>query len=238
MPGTPSSNNKGMKLTSFHLMVSSFAALAGVGIAAFQMLSPSGVMQPPINVTVAVDPSKPAGTEANMVVGKSGGDEAIEAVNAAAKGDGIAERGGFLDLRAGNAKFLAALNDGSEKKYVFADLFDGRPETAVVLSAPDKEVNILVDFGTQTAVPISGISYSPPPPQDGAAPATVFDVMVLPEGEIGGAGGQVLNFTLQTNPGQQSFALPVKSAGKGLWLRIAGGQMDERIVIGDFKIQK
>jgi hypothetical protein len=141
-----------------------------------------------------------------------------------------------MDLRTGNAKFLAALNDGSEKKYVLADLFDGRAETTVVLSEPDREVNILVDFGGQTAVPISAISYSPPPAQNGAAPATVLDVMVLPEGQIGGAGGQVLNFALQTNSGQQSFALPAKSAGKGLWLRIAGGQTDGKIAIGDFKI--
>jgi hypothetical protein len=228
-----------MKLTSFHLAVSSFAALAGVGIAVFQMLSPSGMMQPPITVTLAVDPAKQAGTEANMVVGKSGGEDILAAVNATAKGDGmVVEQGRFLDLRNGNARFFAALNDGSEKKYAFADLFDGRAETSVVLSGPDKEVNILVDFGAQTAVPISAISYSPPLAQDGAARATILDVMVLPEGQIGGAGGQVLNFTLQTNPGQQSFALPAKSAGKGLWLRIAGGQADSKIAIGDFRIQR
>jgi hypothetical protein len=227
-----------MKLTSFHLMVSSFAALAGVGIAAFQMLGSSGTMQPPITVTLAVDPAKQAGTEANMVVGKSGGEDIFEAVNAAAKGDSVIEQGGFIDLRAGHAKFFAALNDGSEKKYAFADLFDGRAETSVVLSEPDKEVNILVDFGTQTTVPVSGISYSPPPASDGAARATVLDVMVLPEGQIGGAGGQVLNFTLQTNAGQQSFALPGKIAGKGLWLRIAGSPSDSKIAIGDFKILK
>jgi hypothetical protein len=102
----------------------------------------------------------------------------------------------------------------------------------------NKEVNILVDFGTQTAVPVSAISYSPPPAPADAARATVLDVMVLPEGQMGGAGGQLLNFTLQTHPGQQSFALPAKSAGKGLWLRIAGSQADDKIAIGDFKVQK
>jgi len=216
-----------MKLSSIHLGISAFAAAAGVVFAAVQTFTPSA--QTPINVTVAMDPNKNAA--GNMDIAKSGGAPEAELVNIANKSDGI-EPSGMLDLSA-NGHFSAALNDGSEQKYAFRDLFDGRPDTVVTIQAPDSEINVLVDFGTQTASKVSGLVYTPPA---GTNLATTLDVMVLPEGHLESAGQPVMSYSLQTSPGSQTFALPPRSEGRGLWLRVAGPAGADHITIGDFRV--
>jgi hypothetical protein len=58
-------------------------------------------------------------------------------------------------------------------------------------------------------------------------------VMVLPDGALGAAGRPVSSFKLPVEGGRTSFALATPEQGKGLWLRVAGGQ-----VIGDFTIRR
>lgn len=215
MPGAPSSRDKSSKLSSFHIVASSFAALAGVAIAGWQALGPATAPAPPppVNVTVTVDPAKaPVAADA--------------AGQPAAKGD--AEPSVALE---GEPSYSAALNDGSDQRYHFADLFDGKPETALALAAPDQEINVMVTFPQGTAPTITGFEYLPPAGADPARLATTADVMVLPEGQIGAAGQPVASFALPTSAGRQSFALPAAAQGKGLWLRVAGGS-----VVGDFRL--
>jgi hypothetical protein len=229
-----------MKLINAHLVISAFAALAGVMFAAIQTFGSGGSSQAPVTVTLAVDPATATkALPADQTVEKS---QDADAINTALKGDGGALQpaiagppGKPIDL-AGTGRFLAAFKDGSADRYAFRDLFDGRPDTSVTIDPPDSELNVLVEFGTQTAVPLAQIDYTPPPALPGIASATTLDVMVLPEsGAVGANGGQVLSYTLQTEPGRQTFLLPADSRGKGLWLRI-GGTGQGKVAIGDFKV--
>ncbi len=210
-----------MRLSNFHLVVSSFAAVAGVALAVYQTLSPAGAPPPqPVAVTVAVEPPQSVAAE-EPAAAKS--DPEVTIATAA------------LDLAHG-ASFTAALNDGSDKRYVFADLFDGRPETFLVFGPPDRELNILVNFNRQTAQPVTALEYAPPPGASRDRLATTVDVMVLPEGQMEATGRPVMNFSLQTSQGSQTFAIPGNASGKGLWLRIAGRQGAETVAVGDFHV--
>jgi hypothetical protein len=230
---------KTSRLSSFHLGISAFAALAGVVFAGIQAFGPpSGA---PINVTVALDPAKPgqAATPANMDVTKTAGLAAPEAVNAGGKSDIAtatlpqpATHTAALDLRHNIA--TAALKDGSEQRYRFGDLFDDRPETSLLIAAPDREINVLLDLGGDRQV--AALEYAPPGDAQDGARATILDVMVLPEGALEASGRPVFSFPLQTSAGRQTFSLPGQIHGKYLWLRIAGPDAAEKIAIGDFKI--
>ena len=48
-----------MKLTNFHIVISSLAAIAGVAIAAYQTFAPQPAAQPPVNVVVSLDRRRP-----------------------------------------------------------------------------------------------------------------------------------------------------------------------------------
>jgi hypothetical protein len=229
---------KSSRLSSFHLGISAFAALAGVVFAGVQAFGPTSGTAP-INVTVALDPAKPgqANAQANLDVTKTGG--VIDAVNVGGKGDITAAtisqpaaQTAALDLS--KAFATAALKDGSEQRYQFRDLFDGRPETSLVISAPDQEINVLLDLGGDRKV--SALDYSPPTDANGVALATILDVMALPEGALEASGRPVFSFALQTTAGRQTFSLPADTHGKYLWLRIAGPQDKEKVAVGDFKI--
>lgn len=195
------------KLGNFNIIVSSFAALAGVGLAGYQVLAPKGQQQTPVQVTVALDPGNQVTSEPLSV--KSDAESGLN-----------------------SSTYAAALKDGSELRYNFADLFDGRPETYVTVAAPDTEINILVTFGS-SAGQVAEIEYVPPAGIDPAMMATVADIMVLPDGAIGATGRPVTSFKLPVEGGRMSFALTQPEQGKGLWLRVAGGQ-----VIGDFVIRR
>jgi hypothetical protein len=230
---------KTSRLSSLHLGISAFAALAGVVFAGIQAFGPSSGTAP-INVTVALDPAKAGATAAaaNVDVTKTAG-LATDAVNAGNKSDITtatlpqpAIQTAALDLSHNSA--TAALKDGSDQRYQFRDLFDGRPETSLLIAAPDREINVLLDLGGDRQV--TALEYVPAPDAQGAARATILDVMALPEGALEASGRPVFNFPLQTEAGRQTFSLPGQVHGKYLWLRIAGPDSAGKVAVGDFKI--
>jgi hypothetical protein len=217
MPARPSSNPKPARFTNAHMVATSFAAVAGVAIAAYQTLLPgASPPQQPVQVTLAVE--SPA-AKADVPV---------------AKGDAV--QAGPFDIGKG-AQFSAALKDGAEQRYRLAELFDGKSETSLSIAVPDRELNVLVSFAEDVAQPVNLIEYVPPSGIFVAA-ATQLDVMVLPEGQMDTSGRPIQSFTLQTTPGKQSFVLPDHAMGKGVWLRIAGPANATSIAIGDFRILK
>lgn len=231
---------KSSRLSSFHLGISAFAALAGVVFAGIQAFGPSSGTAP-INVTVALDPPKPgqAATPANLDITKTAGLGQPDAVNAGGKSDITtatlpqpATQMAALDLSRNIA--TAALKDGSDGRYKFHDLFDGRPETSVLIQAPDKEINVLLDLGGERQV--AALEYAPPSDAAQGAPASILDVMVLPEGALEASGRPVFSFPLQTSAGRQTFSLPGQTRGKFIWLRIAGPDTAEKVAVGDFRI--
>jgi hypothetical protein len=210
-----------MKLTSAHLVVSSFAALAGVALAAYQAFAPSSSAPP--QIVVAVPAAAPAEkSDANMATEIAKTDTAAVAPAALDPGQGIT--------------FNAALKDGSEQRYSFADIFDGKPETELTIAEPDKELNILVDFSSLGPQTVWGLEYEPPRGGATEVLATTLDVTVLPDGRMEPSGRPVMSFALQTTPGKQTFTLPAKELGRGLWLRLAGPEGATRVTVGDFRI--
>lgn len=227
-------SDKTSRFSNIHLVISAFAAIAGVVFAAIQTLSP-GSGPAPINVTLAVEPQgKPKPEAAGVELAKT---NEAGAVNIAAKGDGDALLApAHIDAAAfdlSNSKVVAALKDGSDTRYRFRDLFDGRPETYLTYGGADHEINMLVDLGGTRSV--AGIEYAPPVVADGRARASTLDVMVLPEGAEA-SGRQVMSFALQTAAGRQTFALPAKSTGKYIWLRVAGPDGASEVSVGDFRV--
>ena len=156
----------------------------------------------------------------------------VDAVNLPAKGDGVIPASAPalsipLELGPGTS-FVSALKTGDEGKYLYRDLFDGRGETFLTIDAPENEINLLVGFPTQSPRMIGGIEYTPPRDAGGLPLASILDVTVLPEGQLG-AGQPIMSFALQTADGSQTFALPEGSAGKGLVAArggAAGGRKD------------
>ena len=73
---------KSSRLSSLHVGISAFAALAGVVFAGVQAFGPGTA---PINVTVALDKQGQTGPASNLDVAKTGG--VLDAVNAVGKGD-------------------------------------------------------------------------------------------------------------------------------------------------------
>ncbi|CAN5180638.1 hypothetical protein BH10PSE7_BH10PSE7_11800 [soil metagenome] len=226
------------RLSTFNIVVTAFAAVAGVVFAAIQTFSTSNSSLAPISVTLALDPQKSPGAGAEF--GKNQGLLTEDAVNLPSKTDGIIPAslpaGALIPLELGpGTSFTSALKSGDEGKYLYRDLFDGRSETFLTIEGPENEINLLVGFPTQSPRIIGGIEYTPPRDAGGLPLASILDITVLPEGQLG-AGQPIMSFALQTANGSQTFALPEGSAGKGLWLRIAGPQGVEKIAVGDFKI--
>lgn len=207
-----------MKLTNLHIAVSSFAAVAGVAIAGYQAFAPQPAGQSPLQVTVALDPLQAGAGDAGA---KTDGGPMLQTASIALEK---------------NAKVTAAFKDGSEARYVFASLFDGNPTTSLTTAPPDSEVNVVVNFESMTAQPVTAIQYTPPPGADTTRLASKLDVMVLPEGQLQASGLPVISFTLQQSAESQTFAIPGHTSGRGLWLRIAGPEDGQPVVIGDFSI--
>jgi hypothetical protein len=214
------------KLTNFHIAISAFAALAGVIFAGIQTFLPG----PAAVVTLAMDPT----ASGSVDVTKS----TSAAVNVDVKANGTGEPAlqlAALDLD-GRATFTSALKEESIGRYPYRDLFDGRPDTFLTIEAPENEINLFVELPSREV--IGGIEYTPPKDAGGLAPAAVLDVMVLPDTEMDGAGRPVMSFALQSSPGSQTFTLPQKSEGKGLWLRVAGPVGMGDVAVGDLKVLK
>lgn len=229
---------KTSRLSSFHLGISAFAALAGVVFAGIQAFSPSSGSAP-INVTVALDPAKSGNAATPNVDITKTASLATDEVNAGSKGNITAAtlpdsgvQMAALDLSHNLA--TAALKDGSDQRYQFGVLFDGRPETSLLITAPDKEINVLLDLGGDRQV--SALEYVPAPDAQGAVRANVLDVMALPEGALEASGRPVFNFPLQTEAGRQTFSLPGQVHGRYLWLRIAGPESADKVAVGDFRV--
>lgn len=220
MRDVASSKPNSVKLTNFHIVISSLAAIAGVGLAAYQTFQPQPAAQAPVNVVVSVDPQKADAVTPNETVAKSDAPKlATETVN-------LAE----------GASFAAALKDGSETRYNFASLFDGHDDTFLAINPPDTELNILALFKGDSPHEVTALEYLPPAGVDPASMAKSVDLMVLPEGEIGGAGRAVMSFELPQSAEPRTFAIPGGAVGKGLWLRIVGAPDAAKSYVGDFKV--
>lgn len=220
MRDVPSSKPNPVKLSNFHIVVSSVAAIAGVAIAAYQTFLPSQPAQP-LNVVVSLDPQKTEAEAANETVAKS---------------DALALSTETLNL-AQDASFSAALKDGSENRYSFASLFDGESDTFLAIDPPDQELNILVLFKGNQSREVTALEYLPPAGVDPTSMAASVDVMVLPEGQLEASGRPVISFSLPQSAETRTFAIPGRAEGKGLWLRIAANPAGEgKSYVGDFRV--
>lgn len=215
MRDVESSKPNVVKLTNFHIVISSLAAVAGVAIAGYQAFAPQPSAQAPVNVVVSLDQPSPG--------------ESVE------KTDAPALKTETINL-AQDATFTSALKDGSENRYSFATLFDGASDTFVALEPPDEELNVLVMFKGNTSHDVSALEYTPPAGVDPKNMATTVDVIVLPEGQLEASGRPVISFTLPQSTETRTFAIPGRAEGKGLWLRVAAAPGQDKSYVGDFRI--
>jgi hypothetical protein len=213
MQDVESSKPNVVKLTNFHIVITSLAAVAGVAIAGYQAFAPQPSAQAPVNVVVSLDPP-------GEVVAKT---------------DAPALKTETVNL-AQDATFTSALKDGSEARYSFATLFDGESDTFLALQPPDEELNILVMFKGDTSRDVTALEYIPPAGVDPKNMVTTLDVMVLPEGQLEASGRPVISFTLPQSSETRSFAIPGRAEGKGLWLRVAATPGQGKSYVGDFRI--
>ena len=220
MQDVRSSKPNSVKLTNFHIIISSLAAIAGVALAAYQTFLIQTPAQQPVNVVVTLDPQKVDSQDAGEVVPKSDPPPLLtEAVNLA-----------------GDASFAAALKDGSEARYSFSSLFDGANDTFLAIAPPDEELNILVMFKDNAPHEVTALEYIPPAGVDPSTMATTVDIMVLPEGQLEASGRPVISFSLPQSAETRTFAIPGREEGKGMWLRVAGKPGAGKSYVGDFRI--
>lgn len=220
MRDVPSSKPNAVKLTNFHIVISSLAAIAGVGIAAYQTFLPQPAAQAPVNVVLSLDAQK-----ADSVVA----DETV------AKSDAPALRTETINLAQG-AAFAAAMKDGSENRYSFASLFDGAGDTFLAIAPPDQELNMLVTFPGNQVHTVTALEYTPPEGVDPSSMAETVDVTVLPGGSFGASGLAVYSFSLPRSTEPRVFAIPGGVQGTGVNLRVAAKPGVPKSYVGDFKI--
>ena len=218
MQDARSSKPNAVKLTNFHVVISSLAAIAGVGIAGYQAFAPQPAAQAPVNVVVSLD------QQADETVTKTD-----------AKTDSPALMTETVNL-ATDASFTAAMKDGSEERYSFGSLFDGESDTFLAITPPDEEINILVMFAGNQSRDVTALEYVPPAGVDPKNMAVTVDVIVLPDGQLEASGRPVISFNLPQSAETRTFAIPGRAEGKGLWLRVAGAPGGEKSFVGDFKI--
>lgn len=219
MRDVPSSKPNSVKLTNFHIVISSLAAIAGVGIAAYQTFLPNHAAQPPLNVVVSLDQQKADAVVPNETVPKS---------------DAPALRTETINLAEG-ASFAAALKDGSENRYSFNTLFDGQPDTFLAIAPPDQELNMLVTFPGNQVRSVTAIEYTPPEGVDPSAMAESVDVTILPGGDFA-AGLPVYSFSLPQSTEPRTFAITGGVQGAGVNLRVAAKPGAAKSYVGDFRI--
>jgi hypothetical protein len=218
MQDARSSKPNAVKLTNFHVVISSLAAIAGVGIAGYQAFAPQPAAQAPVNVVVSLDQQV---------------DETVTKTDA--KTDSPALMTETVNL-ATDASFTAAMKDGSEERYSFGSLFDGESDTFLAITPPDEEINILVMFAGNQSRDVTALEYVPPAGVDPKNMAVTVDVIVLPDGQLEASGRPVISFNLPQSAETRTFAIPGRAEGKGLWLRVAGAPGGEKSFVGDFKI--
>lgn len=213
-----SSKPNAVKLTNFHVVISSLAAIAGVGIAGYQAFAPQPVAQAPVNVVVSLD------QQADETVTKTD-----------AKTDSPALMTETVNL-ASDASFTAAMKDGSEERYSFASLFDGAGDTFLAIEPPDEEINVLVMFAGNQSREVTALEYTPPAGVNPKNMAVTVDVIVLPDGQLEASGRPVISFNLPQSAEARTFAIPGRAEGKGLWLRVAAAPGGEKSFVGEFRI--
>ncbi|WP_373502993.1 hypothetical protein [Aestuariivirga sp.] len=209
-----------MKLTNFHIVISSLAAIAGVAIAGYQALGPKAPPQP-VNVVVALDQQKADAGLPDSIIEKTDPVPALatESINLAQ-----------------DASFAAALKDDTADRYSFSSLFDGQDDTFLAITQDDQELNILVTFKDGTAHSVTALEYTPPAGVDPTLMAASVDVMILPEGQLEASGRPVISFSLPQSSESRTFAIPGRAEGKGLWIRVAGNPAADKSFVGDFRI--
>lgn len=219
-----SSKPSSVKLTNFHIVISSLAAIAGVAIAAYQAFVPQPAAQQPLNVVVALDGQKQDADAAGETVAMT-----------PAKTDAPALMTETVNLVEG-ASYSAALKDGSETRYSFGNLFDGSSDTFLAITPPDEELNILLMFRDNLSRNVTALEYIPPEGVDPQNMAPSVDVMVLPEGQLEASGRPVISFSLPQSTETRTFAIPGRAEGKGLWLRVVAAPGKDKSYVGDFKV--
>ncbi|MFM8745946.1 MAG: hypothetical protein ACKOED_04680 [Aestuariivirga sp.] len=220
MRDVQSSRPSTARLGTFHIVVSSVAAIAGVALAAYQVFMPQPAAQAPVNVVVSLDPQKSDSGAADMTIVKSDA-PAIETTS--------------VDLTRG-ARITSALKDGGEERYAIANLFDGAEDTFVAISPPDEELGIQVEFPDGEVHEVTAIDYRPPEGVDPASMAASVDVTVMPEFSVSGAGLEVFSFSLPRSAQPQSFPSPGRVRGTGVILLVKPNPAVEKSYVGDFRV--
>ena len=146
-----SSKPDAVKLSNFHIVITSLAAVAGVAIAGYQAFAPQPAARQPVNVVLSLDQQNADMAAADETVAKSDAPALMtETVNLAQ-----------------DASFTAALKDGSENRYNFASLFDGESDTFLAIEAPDLPVQVAlgtpIDLSTPVEIQYSDGIYRPAP---------------------------------------------------------------------------
>ena len=131
-----------VKLTNFHVLVTTIAAIAGVAIAAYQVFGPQASRQQPVNVVVTLEQQQAGIAAPDSIAIKSDSVPALATE--------------VVDL-AHEASFAAALKDGTENRYSFGNLFDGRDDTFLAITEPDHELNIIVTFNGSDSKHVTAI---------------------------------------------------------------------------------
>lgn len=220
MRDVQSSRPSTARLGTFHIVVSSVAAIAGVALAAYQVFMPPPAAQAPVNVVVSLDPQKSDSGAADMTIAKSDA-PVIETTS--------------VDLTKG-ARITSAMKDGAEGRYAIASLFDGAEDTFVAITPPEEELSIQIAFPDGQTHEVTAIDYHPPVGVDPASMAASVDVTVMPEASVSGAGLQVFSFSLPRSGEPQSFAIPGRVRGTGVILLVKPNPGVEKSYVGDFRV--
>lgn len=210
-------------MQSLHLGITGFCALMSVVLAAVQTFrtEPDAA---PVEVRV-VTPEAPVVPEP------------LESVNASSKGDSsnVTEVPFQSAAMLAEARFAPATRLDVLGRYKLADLFDGNPTTLLTLVAPDSDIDFIVELPMPEGAQVTGIEISAPEGIPSTAYAGALEVMVLPDGNMGGSGRDVTTFALQPGLPVQSFTLK-PSLGKALWIRIGGQAAAPATIIGDIRV--
>ena len=215
-----SSNPSSLRRTNLHLVVSSFAALAGVAIAGYQTFFATPSDPKPVSLVVSLEPQKTDSIEPGSTIVKS--DVPVLATRA-------------VDLAQG-AEIGAAMKDGSAGRYAFSSLFDGAPDTFVAIAPPDQDLTIQVMFQGGAAHEVTAIEYQPPAGVDLARMAGSVDVTVLPETTAGASGLQVFSFDLPQSEESRSFPIPGRIRATGVILNVKPRSGSDQSFVGDFRV--
>lgn len=135
----------------------------------------------------------------------------------------------------GPLRFGRGTRDGVVDRYPISDLFDGNPLTFIETQPGDRDIDFIAEFASQRPMKIGGLEYRHAANAGEDTAPTQVDVIVLPEGDMSGAGRQVSSFTISPEKGPQRFTFPA-AMGKGVWLRVAGEPDGGDLTIGDFRI--